>query len=185
MNNYFSRHPHFVILAWVQSWNIFEKFMKVWNPLEFFHKNMSHKQFLFTWSTFRDSSMGTKLKYLWKTHESVKSARIFHINMSHEQLLFTWSTFRDSSMGTKLKYPWPPGPALSRPIAFNRVDMESLLEKWNRGACLQTPVDWHYPFGPRSFTLLVISTILTLLKNFCTRHWMGPEKVLPIVARTS
>ena len=24
-NNYFSRDPHFVILAWVQSWNIFEK----------------------------------------------------------------------------------------------------------------------------------------------------------------
>jgi len=76
-NNYFSRDPHIVILAWVQSWNIFEKLMKVWSPPEFFHKNMSHEQLLLTWSTFRDSSMGTKLKYFWKTHESVKSAWIF------------------------------------------------------------------------------------------------------------
>ena len=76
-NNYFLRDPHYVILAWVQSWNIFEKLMKLWSLPEFFHKNMSHEQLLFTWSTFRDSSMGTKLNYFWKTHESVKSAWIF------------------------------------------------------------------------------------------------------------
>jgi len=105
-NNYFSRDQHFVILAWKQSWNIHGKHMKLWSPLEFFNKNISHEQSLFTWSTFRDSSMGTKLKYFWKTHESVKSAWIFHRNMSHEQLLFTWSTFCDSSMGAKLKYFW-------------------------------------------------------------------------------
>ena len=51
--------------------------MKLCSPPEFIHKNMSHEQFLFTWSTFGDSSMGTKLKYFWKTHESVQSARIF------------------------------------------------------------------------------------------------------------
>ena len=73
-HNYFSSDQHFVILAWVQSWNIFEKLMKVCSPPEFFHRNMSHEQLLFTWSTFRDSSMGTKLKHLWKTHERVKSA---------------------------------------------------------------------------------------------------------------
>ena len=33
-NNYFSCDPHFVILAWVQSWNIFEKLMKVCSPPE-------------------------------------------------------------------------------------------------------------------------------------------------------
>ena len=65
-NNYFSCDPHFVILAWVQSWNIFEKLMKVWSLPEFFHKNMSHEQLLFTWSKFRDSSMGTNLKYFEK-----------------------------------------------------------------------------------------------------------------------
>ena len=59
-NNYFSCDPHFVILAWLQSLNIFEKLMKVWCLPEFFHKNMSHEQSLFMWSTFRDSSMGTK-----------------------------------------------------------------------------------------------------------------------------
>ena len=37
MNNYFSRDPHFVILAWVQSWNIFEKLMKVCSPPETTH----------------------------------------------------------------------------------------------------------------------------------------------------
>jgi len=37
--------------------------MKVCSPLEFFLKNMSHEQLLFMGSTFRDSSMGTKLKY--------------------------------------------------------------------------------------------------------------------------
>jgi len=76
-HNYFSCDQHFVILAWVQSWNIFEKLMKVCSPPEIFHRNMSHEQLLFTWSTFRDSSMGTKLKHLWKTHERMKSAWIF------------------------------------------------------------------------------------------------------------
>jgi len=32
---------------------------------------MSHDQLAFTLSTFRDSSMVTKLKYFWKTHESL------------------------------------------------------------------------------------------------------------------
>jgi len=32
---------------------------------------MFHEQLPFTWSTFRDSSMGINLKYFWKTHESV------------------------------------------------------------------------------------------------------------------
>jgi len=41
-NNYFSCDPHLVILAWEQSWNIFEKLMKLWIPPEFIHKNMSH-----------------------------------------------------------------------------------------------------------------------------------------------
>ena len=76
-NNYFSHDAHFVILAWVQSWNIFEKLMKLLIPTEVFHKNMSHEQLLFTWCTFRDSSMGTKLKYFSKTHETVDSDRIF------------------------------------------------------------------------------------------------------------
>jgi len=31
---------NYVILAWVQSWNIFEKLMKVCSPPEFFHKNI-------------------------------------------------------------------------------------------------------------------------------------------------
>jgi len=39
----------------------FEKLMKLCSPPESFHKNMSHEQLLCTWSTFRDSSMGTKL----------------------------------------------------------------------------------------------------------------------------
>jgi len=60
-----------VILAWVQKRNISEKLMKVCSPPEFFHKNMSHEQLLFTWSTFRHSSTGTKFKYFWKTNESV------------------------------------------------------------------------------------------------------------------
>jgi len=77
MNNYFSHDPHFVTLAWVQNWNIFEKLMKLWSLPEFFHKIMSHEQLLFTWSTFPDSIMGAKLKYFWKTRESVQSARIF------------------------------------------------------------------------------------------------------------
>ena len=76
-NNYFSRDPCFEILAWVQSWNIYEKLMKVYSPPEFFHKNMSHEQLLFTWCIFRDSRIGTKLKYLWKTNETEKSAWIF------------------------------------------------------------------------------------------------------------
>jgi len=53
-NNSLSRDPHYMILAWVQNWNIFEKLMKLWSLPEIFHKNMSHEQLLFTWSTFRD-----------------------------------------------------------------------------------------------------------------------------------
>jgi len=34
--------------------------------------------------------------------------------------------------------------------------MESLLEKQNRGARLQTPVDWHYSFGRLALNLLTI-----------------------------
>ena len=48
---YVLRDPHFVILTWLQSWNIFEKLMKLCSPPEFFHKNMSHEQLLFTGST--------------------------------------------------------------------------------------------------------------------------------------
>ena len=106
-NNYFSRDPHFVILAWVQRWNIFEKLMKLWNPLEFFHKNMSHKQLLFTWSTFRDCSMGTQSWNIYEKHMKLwSSPEFFHKNTSHQQLPFIWSTLRDSSMNTKLKYFW-------------------------------------------------------------------------------
>jgi len=76
-NNYLSCDPHFLIPAWVQIWNIFENLMKVCSPPEFFHENISHEQLLFTWSTFPDSSRGTKLKYFWKTHETVKYTRIF------------------------------------------------------------------------------------------------------------
>jgi len=115
--NYFSFDPHFVILASVQSWNIHEKHVKLWSPPEFFHKNMSEEQLSFMWSTlwfpnnyfsmsstFRDSSMGAKLNYFWKTHKTAMSPRIFSQNISHEQLLFMSSTFHDSSVGTKLKY---------------------------------------------------------------------------------
>jgi len=36
--------------------------MELWSLPEFFLKNMSYEQLPFTWSTFGDSSMGTKLK---------------------------------------------------------------------------------------------------------------------------
>jgi len=105
-NNYLSRDPHFVILVWEQSWNIYEKHMKLWISPKFFHKNTFHQQFPLTWSTFRLSSMGTKFKYFWETHETVKSAWIFLQKHVHEQLLFTRSTFRHSSMSAKFKWFW-------------------------------------------------------------------------------
>ena len=77
VNNYFSHDPHFVIRARVQGWNIYEKHMKLWSPPDVFHKNMSHEKFPFLWSTIRDSSMGTKLKYFWRTHVTGKYAIIF------------------------------------------------------------------------------------------------------------
>ena len=99
-NNYLSHEPYFVILAWVQSWNIFEKLNKVCSPPEFFHKNMSQEQLLFTWSTFCDSTMGTKLKYFWKTHEIVKSAWIYSqkhvsrtITLHHVKSNCSWDMF--------------------------------------------------------------------------------------------
>jgi len=77
-NNYFSHDSHYVILAWVQSWNIFSKVMKLCSPPEFFHKNMSHEQLHFTWSTFCDSSMGTKLKYFEKLMKVCSPLEFFH-----------------------------------------------------------------------------------------------------------
>ena len=106
MNNYFLCDLHLVILAWVQNWNISEELMKLANPSEFFHKNMSHEQLLFMWSTLGDSSMGTKLNIFEKLMKVYSPSEFFHKNMSHEQPAFMWSTFRDSSMGTKLKYFW-------------------------------------------------------------------------------
>ena len=64
--NYFSCDLHFVILGKVENRNISEELMKLCSPPEFFYKNMSHEQLLFTSSTFHDSSMGTKLKWFWK-----------------------------------------------------------------------------------------------------------------------
>jgi len=87
-NNYLSCDPYFVILAWVQSWNIFLKLMKVCSPPEFFLKNMSHELLLFTWSIFCDSTMGRKLKYFWKTHETVKSFRIYSQNRVSRTITF-------------------------------------------------------------------------------------------------
>jgi len=105
-NNYITRDPHFVILAWVQCWNISKKLMKVCSPLEFFQKNMSYEQLLLAWSTFRDSSMGTKLKIFEKLMKVCSPPEFFHKNVSHEQSLFTWSTFRDSIMSAKFKCFW-------------------------------------------------------------------------------
>jgi len=56
-----------------------------------FSQKKSHEKLCFNGSTFRDSSMGTKLNQLWKTDETVMS----------DQLLFMWSTFRDSRKGKK------------------------------------------------------------------------------------
>jgi len=78
--------------------------MKVCSPPEFFHKNMSHEQLLFTWFTFRDSSMDTMLKYFSKTHGTVKSARIFSQKHVSRTISFQVIQLCDSSMGTKLKY---------------------------------------------------------------------------------
>jgi len=40
--------------------------MKVCRSPEFFRQDMSHEQLLFTWSKH-----GYKVKYFWKTHETV------------------------------------------------------------------------------------------------------------------
>ena len=65
--------------------------MKLCSPPEFFHKNMSHEQSLFTWSTFRDSSMSAKFKHFWKAHEIVKSGRIF--SQHHASRTITFHVF--------------------------------------------------------------------------------------------
>ena len=143
-NNYFSCDLPFVILAWVQSWNVFEKLMKLWSPSEFFHKNMPHEQLPFMWSTFGDSRMGTMLKYFWKTHESVQSAWILSEKHSHEQLLLTWSTFRDSSVGTKLKIFEKLMKVCSPPEFFHNADH-------TKGNCSWDMILWKKSGGLHSF----------------------------------
>jgi len=72
---------HVIHFTWFYHGYKIETFLKnSWQcvvRLNFFHKNMSHEQLLFTWSILLVSDMGTKLKYFWKTHEIVKSARNF------------------------------------------------------------------------------------------------------------
>ena len=101
-NKYFSRDPHFVILAWVQSWNIFEILMKVCSPPEFFHKkacltknHLSCDPHYVILAWVQSWNISEILMKVCRPFES------FHKNMSHEQLPLTWSTFRHSSMGTK------------------------------------------------------------------------------------
>jgi len=103
--------------------------MKVCSPPEFFHKNMSHEQLLFTWSAFRDSSMGTKLKHLWKNVRLWSPPDVFHRNMSHEQLL-VWllqQLFHVRPIGSNWLRAGPGGhgilvaPMLPTPIRFRDV----------------------------------------------------------------
>jgi len=101
--------------------------MKLGSPPNSFHKNMSHKQLHFTWSTFCDSSMGTKLKYFWLTYETGNSAWYFDKNISHEQILFTRSTFRDSSVGTKLEYIWK----TDENVKFARIFSQKHISRTN------------------------------------------------------
>jgi len=65
-----------VILVWVQNWNISEELMKLYSPPDYFHQKTCLTNNYFHVIQLRDSSMSTKLKYFWKTHEIVKSARI-------------------------------------------------------------------------------------------------------------
>jgi len=57
-------HLLIAIVVLGERWNNLENFKICDICLNFFHKNMSHEQLLFTWSIFRDSSMGKKLKKL-------------------------------------------------------------------------------------------------------------------------
>jgi len=72
---------HMINISWFWHEYKIEIFLKYsWDcvvRLKCIHENMSHEQLPFTWSTFRHSSKGTKLKYFWKTHETVQSAWIF------------------------------------------------------------------------------------------------------------
>jgi len=85
-----------VILAWVQSWNIFEKLMKLWTPPEFFTKSrltnnyFSRDPHFVILALVQSWNIFEKLMKLWSPPQ------FFHKNMSHERLLFTLSTFRNS-----------------------------------------------------------------------------------------
>jgi len=99
-NNYLSCDPHFVILEWVQSWNVFEKLMKQCCLLDFFHKNILTNNFFSLDPHFailacvQSWNIREKHVKLWSPPE------FLHENMSDEQLSFMWSTLRDSGMGT-------------------------------------------------------------------------------------
>jgi len=67
--------------------------MKLCSPPEFFHKNMSHEQLLFMLSTLRASSMGTKLKYSWKTHETEVRQKFSQKHVSLTFILFYFFLF--------------------------------------------------------------------------------------------
>ena len=93
---------HVVQISWFKHRYKVEIFLKYsWKCVvrqNFFTKNMSHEQLPFMWSTLRDSSMGTKLKCFWKTHETIMFAWIFsqkHLTnnyFSHDQnfVILAW-----------------------------------------------------------------------------------------------
>jgi len=93
-NNYFWRDPHFVLLAWVQSWNTFEQLMKLWSPPDFFHKIMSHEQLPFVWSALWKNSGGL--------HTFISFSKIFNFvptlesrNVDHVRSNCSWECFSD------------------------------------------------------------------------------------------
>jgi len=101
--------------------------MKVCIRPEFFHKNMSHEQLLFMWSTRVQSwNIFEELMKVWSPPEFI------HKNMFHEQLPFMWSTFRDSSMGTKLKYFLKTHEIAKSAMIFSqKMSHEQLLFMWS------------------------------------------------------
>ena len=122
MKNYFWMDPSSVILAWVQSWNNSEKL----------DETVMSEQLLFMWSTFRDSSIGTKLKYFWRAHETVKSTRIF--SQKHVSWTITFHVMQlcDSSIGTKFKYLKKTMKVYSPPEFFHKnMSHEQLFFTWS------------------------------------------------------
>jgi len=90
LNNYFSCEPHFVILAWVQNWNILKNSWNCNVRLNFFTKICLTNNHFSCDPHYVILAQVQSWNIFEKLMKVCSPPEFFHKNMSHEQLLIAY-----------------------------------------------------------------------------------------------